>query len=188
MSRKSEVQIILPFEFRYSDKGGFHTEHAVTVRAPSLPDFAVHNSMVGYAKAAEIGTAVAFSAFRQKMADVVAEDTASDVPEPAETDQEMADRVLGVYATGLGAEKFPALMEYLKKALTNNSRLASVGDTTKPLDDKVWNNIAEQGGMDAINIIIATFANFFLSAPRSASRKETGDDLSTSSPSDRVLQ
>ena len=110
MSRKSEVQIILPFEFRYSDKGGFHTEHAVTVRAPSLPDFAVHNSMVGYAKAAEIGTAVAFSAFRQKMADVVAEDTASDVPEPAETDQEMADRVLGVYATGLGAEKFPALV------------------------------------------------------------------------------
>lgn len=196
MAKGREAEIMLPFEFAYSDGGVMKTEMAVTVRAPSFEDFKVHNTMVGYAKAAQVGMAVAFSKFSRPEA------RATDVPEGdaepaeiAETDAEMADRVLSTYAAGLGEDKFAAFMEYLRGVLTNNARLAFVTGTKVPIRDKVWASIGEAGdketvggGMQAITIICAAFAGFFLMEPRSRSAATTGESSSTTSRSDRVLQ
>lgn len=196
MAKGREQEIMLPFEFSYSDGGVVKTEMAVTVRAPSFEDFKVHNTMVGYAKAAQVGVAVAFSKFARPEA------RATDVPggdaepvEIVETEAEMADRVLSTYAAGLGEDKFSAFMEYLRGVLTNNARLACVTGTKIPIRDKVWQSISEAGdkeeaggGMQAITIICAAFAGFFLTEQRSKSAARTGENSSTTSPSDRVLQ
>jgi len=182
---KGEIQVHLPFEFDYSDGGTMKKETMITVRAPSFADFKIHNAMVGRAKSAEVGTAVALSGFKRSADDASPAPAAS---EREESDAEMVDRVIGVYAMGLGDEKFSTFMEFVKATLTNNPRLAAVGETKIPIKDAVWEQIGLKGGMDAVNLIISAFAGFFLTDQRSRSLRETGESSSTSSRSERVLQ
>jgi len=209
--QKGRKVLILPCEFRYTAKapGGqatFLTEHAVTVCAPSLAHFAIHSRMIGFAKAASATfqreQAIAFSAMkpeaietmmraRKAMAADAAQAGVVEAEElPPETEVEMADRVMDYFATGLGPDRFPEFWDWLKKVLTGNPRLAFVGDaeggrTGSALNDGEWNAIDQAGGMEAINIILAGFADFFLTgvAP-SKSASTTGTESPTSQPSE----
>lgn len=187
MSHKTCKAIEFDFEFQYSDKGQFAAEQVITLQAPSFADFGIHTTMTGYAKAAEVGTAVALSAFRREDRQDLSS-VAEETPASVESDAQMAERVIGVYAMGLGSDKFPAFMDHVRKILTNNPRLARVGETNQPIVDDVWRSIADKGGMDAINLVIAGFAGFFLTAAPSRSQNANGADSPTTSPSAPVLQ
>lgn len=199
MSRKGEKQVILPFEFKFSNKGVWGQEFAITLKAPALADFAVHNRMVAFTSKARTqlmrDEAATFSmmppatieALMKARADYAKKDEAeeAEAEKPEESDSDMAERVMGLYASGLG-DAFPEFVEFLKKALTNNARLASIGDTKQPVTDLVWDEIDknERGGLEAINMILAGFANFFLSAQQSRSASESGEKPATGSSSD----
>lgn len=194
MSRKGEKQVILPFIFKFSDKGKFSEEHCITLRAPSLADFAAHNKMVSYASAAittaQRNEAVMFSSIGSDVLDKILAARAEmqkemdkdAEPEP-ETDEEVAGRVTQMFAAGLG-DKFPDFMDFIKKTLTNNARLAAIGDTKVPITDAVWDELNKEGGMEAVNLVLMSFANFFLPAQPSRSQSESGDEKSTTSSRD----
>ena len=198
MSRKGERQIILPFEFKFSDKGKWAVEHCITLQAPSLADFGVHNKMVGFASkaitTAQRNEAVMFSSINSDVlgkiiaarAEFEAERKASqeENAEPEqETDEAVAERATQMFAAGLD-DKFPDFMEFLKKTLTNNPRLARIGDTQAPIVDGVWEELNKHGGMEAVNLVLMSFANFFLQAPQSKSTNASGDEQPITSSSD----
>lgn len=182
MRGKKLVQ--LPINFKYSDAGAFKEDCAVTISAPALDQFKVHSKMMAFASEAETNLAIKFASVERPK---------SDAPEPEkeeqkeETDEEMADRVLGIYAMGLGTEKFPEFMEYVKAVLTGNSKLASVGDTNIPLRAESWDSIDLEGGLEAVSLLIATFAGFFLGQPVGKSEGTNGSNSPPSQRSDRAV-
>ena len=170
-------QITFPFEFQYSEGGSFKKEFAVTLRAPSLGQFKVHNQMTAYAWMAEIGIAARFADIKRP------EPSAPDASEPQEpaaeeTDQDKATRAMSVFAMGLGAEKYPEFVDFLKAKLTRNAALARVGDTSVALTDEVWESIEAEGGMDAVMLILGSFAGFFLRTADSATTSAKGNGSS----------
>ena len=172
---RGQKVITFPFEFEYSHEGQFKKEFGITVRAPGIELFNVHNKMIAFASEAEVGLAIKFSRVNRDKPEAADEEEAK--PKAPETDEEMVQRVIGAYSMGLGSEAFPNFMLFLKTTLTNNSRLATIGDTKIPVTDLVWNAIDNAGGMDAINMILRSFAGFFLKQPDSqASEKANGSN------------
>jgi hypothetical protein len=186
---KGEKQITFPFSFKYSEAGVFKEEFGVTVRAPSLDQFAVHTAMVAFAAEAgqknQIAGMAAFGALPEGViaSMVKARGDQEQLNSAPETDDEMATRVIGQFASGLGSERFPRFMDFLLKALKNNPRLASVGDGKVPLTDATIQSICDVGGMDAVNVVMATFAGFFLEPVASPSKNATGEDTPASQQS-----
>jgi hypothetical protein len=188
----------LPVSFKYSDGGKYAEDSAVTLQAPSLDNFAIHTKMVAYATQAmmanekeqmqmlaELGDTLdkilkSRDAMREQ---AIAEGKVEADAEAAETDDAMAARVMSTYARGLGPDRFPAFMEFVKKTLTNNAKLARVGETKVPLRDESWEDIDAKGGMDAVNIVLAGFAGFFLRTVGSESRDANGNSSQPTSPS-----
>jgi hypothetical protein len=194
--------IYLPINFRYSEGGAFKEDCAVTLTAPSLENFAIQTKMVAYATQAlreaekeqlqflaEAGDVLEkILKSRAELQEAAAAEAAEEAAtQAAETDDAMATRVIGMFARGLGPDKFPAFMEFLKKTLTNNAKLARVGDTKVPLKDETWNDIDEKGGMSAVNIILATFAGFFLPTAASPSAEASGNSSRPTSQSQAAV-
>jgi hypothetical protein len=188
---KGEKQVTFPFSFKYSEGGIFKEEFGVTIRAPSLDQFAVHTVMVAYAaesgKKNQADAMVAFGALPAATLEVMVkargEQAEQDGPAPVETDAEMADRVIGHFASGLGSDRFPAFMAFVLKTIKNNPKLATVGDGKIPLTDATVDSIVAHGGMDALNLMMATFAGFFLQEAPSTSQKPIGDNTQASQQS-----
>lgn len=187
--------IELPVKFRYSENGQSKEECAVMVQAPGLDQFAVHNKMVAYAAEAlrkvqmeeaallaSMGSALDIIMKARAEIDQNAEPVAEPKPESL---FDMTTRVMETYAKGLGHEKFPDFMDYLKKVLTNNPKLARVGETKIAIRDESWDDINERGGMEAVSIILAAFADFFLqrASQAGASREQIGNSSRPTSPS-----
>jgi hypothetical protein len=170
--------VTFPFEFPYSQDGKFLSEFAVTLRAPSLDQFQVHTAMTAFVKASEVGVSVAFSGF--KMPDRPASEVVAAAPAP-ETEEQMVERVISTLSTGLGPDRFPQFMDYVMSKLKRNAKLATIGETNIPLDDATLSAIAEKGGMDAINLLVASFADFFFAGAPSKSASKSGDSLPGSS-------
>ena len=114
---KGQKLVNMPVNFRYSDAGQPKEDCAVTVQAPSLDQYAVHCTMVAYAAEAsrkmDQEQAIAMMALSPAIVEIIvkARDDAGVQPEPElETDAEMADRVMAIYAGGLGSAKFPTFV------------------------------------------------------------------------------
>lgn len=179
---RGKKEINFPFEFEYSHEGQFKKEFGVKVQAPGIDQFDIHNKMVAFASDAEVGLAIKFSKVKREDRQTDEEDIAKSAPE---TDAEMAQRVIGVYSMGLGPEAFPIFMSFIKKTLTNNPKLASIGETNVPITDLVWNAIDNAGGMDAVALVLMSFAGFFLKQPEEVkSGKANG---SSSQPTLRLV-
>jgi hypothetical protein len=191
---QGEKVVIFDFQYKYSDSGQFKEEFAVTVRAPSLADFSIHNVMTAYAAEAQQNNQAAgmkmFSSISSEQLDAMFKERRAnrdgEQTDLVELDTDMVTRVISTYAAGLGAEKFDRFMAFLKKTLTGNPRLVTVGETKIPLKDAEWEAIAQAGGMDAITQIMATFAGFFLEALPSKSPSANGDASQASLPSGAV--
>ena len=168
-----------PFEFEYSEGGQFKTEFGVTLTAPGLAQIKVHSQMTAWAKRAELGLATQMSGMKRP----TGEAAEAVVDEAPETDEEMADRVTTVFAMGLGEEKYPEFLDYVKRVLTNNPALARVGETQVPITDGVWMSLDQNGGMSAVLMLVAGFASFFLANGQRNSGKTNGNSLQPGSHS-----
>lgn len=178
---RGEAIVTFDFEFEYSNKGTFEKEFAIKVKAPSLPDHRTHLRMVALAQAAQVGVAINFSKLERRPTAVEAELALAEPEDEIEAEDERTDRVLSTFASGLGPDKFADEMEALKKALTKNARLASIGETGLPITDEVWMTIAEAGGAAAIDRVLAAFLGFFLDAPsKSPSKNGKNSPVSSS--------
>lgn len=177
-------KIEFDFAFEFSEGGSYVSANCVTVTAPSIAAFGVHQhmrasvvaSLFGAAKmAAELhGVAEA----RRRAIDE--EEAAAASSEPIiPTGAETLDQI----ALGLGPEKFTAFAAYVRGVLTNNAKLARVGQGSTPITDETWERIEEAGGMEAVAEILGTFAGFFVPSPTSPMRSGTSSAHSSSSDS-----
>lgn len=184
---RGETMLTLDFEFEFSHNGEVQKEFAVKLRAPGLDQYAIHNRMAGLASEAQVGLAQRYSKIeRPKAADIAEAVAAAEQAVDQETESEAAARVLDAFATGLGPERFAETMDWLRRTLTGNAKLASIGDTGTPIRDKVWESIADQGGLDAVNLILGTFIAFFMDGP-ARSRKGGGSGKPSTPPSGAVV-
>ena len=176
---RGEKTIEFDFEFTYSRKGSFMKGSRITLREPGLGKRQVHATMTAFMSEAMLGQMRHLSAFQeaskakelQKAAD--AEDEEAEDQDEAELETETERNVLATMAAGLGTEKFPAFMDYVIKALTEAPKLASIEDSEVGLTHATLEEIAENGGMEAIDRIVGVFASFFDDTAR-ARRKKNG--------------
>jgi hypothetical protein len=185
---RGQKLVTLDFEFEYSKGGKFEKEFAVTLKAPSLDLFAVHNYHVSMAESVELGLAAKFSRFERRAVSDAERDAAIAKQEEAqavETDDDAAKRIISQYASGMEPDAFASFVEKVKKTLTGNPKLATIGETTIPITDAVWDDIASKGGLDAVMQIIAGFLGFFDTARKSAS--PTGKNSRAGQPSEAAV-
>lgn len=173
---RGEKLLTLDFEFSFSLNGETAKEFAVKLRAPGLDQFRVHNRMAGLVAKCQVGLTQAFANLQRP------ENAPAPDDDKPETDQEAADRILQTLSMGLGPDAFADEMEWVKRTLTKNPKLASVGDTGVPLNDLVWESIGNEGGISAVNLVIAHFVGFFLDSP-AKSPSGTGSAKQLTSPS-----
>lgn len=150
--------ITFDFDFTYAAGGKQDQHNEIHVAAPGVENFQVHATMQGY-----INRALMFA--MPNLASI-GEDVREEMSERAKeraTEKEGKDDVstLAIASMGLGPKEYPKFLAYVKKTLTGNSRLAWVGDDKAPISDVVWSTLAEEGGMEAVEQVLAAFADFF---------------------------
>lgn len=179
---KGVKTIDLGFEIAYSVKGQFVRTNTITVREPGLGKYEVWAAMKSFVTQAQ--PAILEVAAKAQAAAAAA----GHVPEPdpevqPETEGEDDERdIMTWMALGLGDKKFQDYFRYVKTALTNAPRLATVGDSEQPITDEVWLEIDEKGGMEAVTRIMSEFTGFFFGGQQK-SAKPNGGATSPSSPS-----
>lgn len=177
---RGEKKIDLGFDISYSMKGQFVTTRTITVREPGLGKYEVWSTMKSFVMQAQPGIfEVAAKAQAAASAGVPAAEE-SDDPQP-ESEDDTKD-ILSWMAIGLGEKKFNDYMRYVKAALTNAPKLATVGDSEQPITDEVWEALDEKGGMTAVTNILSEFTGFFFGGQQK-SAKTNGGATSPSSPS-----
>lgn len=166
--------------FRYSANGVYSETTTVTIRAPGLGKFDVHNKMQAYVMEAMFALAKQAAEMRgfaeaKKAAAEDDDEAPKDQPDPPGS--EIMDQI----SAGLGHTKYPEFAGYVKRVLTNTPKLATVGEDKQPLTDEVWEAIEETNGTSAAMDILGGFAGFFVNAL--GSKKTTGSALSATSSS-----
>jgi len=177
---RDETLLTFDFEFEYSANGEMQKEFAVAVRAPGLDQYPVHSRMAGLAAAAMVGLQQQASRFERPTAPAASE-PAADEDEKEVSPEKEAEQWLISFRMGLGPERSAEATDWIKRTLTKNARLASVGATSVPLNDAVWESIAKEGGVAAVDLVIGAFIAFFFRDP-SRSRGGSG---SAKSPTQR---
>lgn len=167
---KGIKQIDFDFDITYSKGGRFVTTRQITVRAPGLNRFEVHAAMTAYVNKA----ALAFTEIAGKL-----QGSAPAQPEaptqPPETASEDDQDVIQLMAMGLGIEKFPEFVVYVKRVLTNSPRLATAGESgDQALTDEVWESLEANGGMEAVHRVMSEFTGFFFEAMGKRQAKQSG--------------
>lgn len=171
----------LPFEFEYSDGGTYVTTNEVTLTAPGIDRFHVHATMHAYvmdALFAMAKRAVELQGASEARKNAEEEEYEGDDQQDKKEieGKEFFDQL----ALGMGIDKFPNFVTYVKKILTNNVHLARVGQGKMPITDETWERIEEAGGMEAVKDIIGTFSSFFVNSP-GASKANGSEKLPISS-------
>lgn len=172
--------IELETPFRYSSKGIYSETTTVTIRAPGLGKFDVHNKMQSYVMEAMFALAKKAAEMRGFVEAKKAADDEDDKPKEDIIDPPGSE-IMDQIAVGLGHDKYPEFAGYVKRVLTNAPKLATVGDDSQPLTDEVWDAIEEANGTSAAMDVLGSFAGFFVNAL--GSKKTTGSAPSATSSS-----
>ena len=161
---KNTVKVVnFDFDFTYSSGGQMVSERSICVAEPSYDKQAVFHKMRTFATLAEKGVLdwLSRQPVREAKVDVAADS------KPAGDDTAIS--ALDSLRFGLPSEDYIKMVEYVQKELTASPQLAWVGsDTGQPraeravLNHGVWESLAAQGGMDAIEKVVSEFADFFL--------------------------
>jgi hypothetical protein len=174
---RGETRIEFDFPISFSFKGEISETNFVTVRAPGFDSFATHAKMKAHVSQALLSFA--------KQRDGLASDTsgAKDIAEPEEDEIDPDKDVMTIMAMGLGPDKYPDFADFVQKTLTGRKQLAFLGEDPDivAIQDAVWMDIAEKGGIDACLRIMSAFTDFFF-APLT-SQKPSGAKPSRSSVS-----
>jgi hypothetical protein len=180
---RGEKVVELGVTFRFpTGKGEYGEASTVTVRAPGLANFRVHNKMQAYVmdgafammkKAVEARGGVAAAAAAEAAAEAEREangETLEEAPEPLGVD------TMNQMSIGLGVERFPEFCEFIRKSLTN-SKFATIGDSKIMITDETWEAIEEVAGMDGVMEVMGQFVGFFAGSQKS--RKPSGSEQET---------
>ena len=183
--------IEFPFSFQFPNGGIQDLSSAVTVCEPSYDNRHVYRRMQAglgdWAKAYMLMQAELRAKTGDKSTEV---DEAPVQASEAQADTESDTDIINQMRIVLGTSGFEELANYIQKELTNNRSLAYVGsDLTTlvrdrvPVTDLVWMNIANAGGMQAIDRVLSAFINFFLPGqPSEKSERVTRGSTSPSEP------
>lgn len=184
MRGEKTIEFSPEFNVKFSNKGKFTESTGVVVREPGLGKFEVYTTMSAYVADA-LRKIYADKSERKQAAPAAA------APAPIETEEPDLDEnsdqdvdVLVFMRMGLGPDRYPAFMRYVKNVLTSSPKLANViGDDKQGLTDEVWESISEGGGMKAVEKVLSEFTGIFFDAlDASASpQKKSGAKSSTSS-------
>lgn len=170
------------FSFEFSENGAYASTNTVAVTAPSIASFGVHQHMRASVVEALFGAAkraAELHGIAEARRRAIDEDeaAAASAEQVVPTGSETLDQI----ALGLGPDKFTAFAAYVRSVLTNNAKLARVGQGNTPITDEVWERIEEAGGMEAVAEIIGTYAVFFVPSPTSRTPSGTSSHPISSS-------
>ena len=176
---RGEKTVTFDFNFEYSHDGNFVEANTITLRAPGLGKFDVHNTMQAYVSKAVVSFAAQLRDANKGQPDQSTDD--EDVSDTSEPDDDKD--VMVIMAMGLDLDVYPKFAAYVQRVLTNTPKLATIGDTKVPITDAVWSSIEERGGIEAANKIMSEFTSFFFDALGSKKASGKGKPLSSASPS-----
>lgn len=176
---RGEKTVTFDFNFEYSHDGNFVEANTITLRAPGLGKFDVHNTMQAYVSKAVVSFAAQLRDANKGQPDT--SDNDEDVSDTSEQDEDKD--VMVIMAMGLDLDVYPKFASYVQKVLTNTPKLATIGDTKMPITDAVWASIEERGGIEAANKIMSEFTSFFFDALGSKKANGKGKHHSSASPS-----
>lgn len=173
---RGEKTIKFDFDINYpTGNGQYAATREVTLRAPGLSKSDVFYTLKGYVSKAVTGFAKIHAGTKKRTAD----QAAGDDEENEGYDKEEVDTMY-LMGAGLDIDDYQVFSNYLRRVLTNSSKLASLGDSKAPLSDEAWLEIDAAGGMDAVNKVLAGYVDFFLeplmSKSKSGKNKSTGSD------------
>lgn len=177
---RGEKTVTFDFNFEYSHDGNFVEANTITLRAPGLGKFDVHNTMQAYVSKAVVSFAAQLRDANKGQPDQSTDD--DDVSDTSEAQDEDKD-VMVIMAMGLDLDVYPKFASYVQRVLTNTPKLATIGDTKAPITDAVWTSIEERGGIEAANKIMSEFTSFFFDALGSKKGNGKGKLPSSASPS-----
>ena len=86
----------------------------------------------------------------------------------------------------LGVEGYSKFCDYVQRQLTGHLSLCYIGNTDTPLverivvNDAVWGDIVEKGGMEQLERVLTAFGSFFIGS-RSTTKKAQTETLGTTS-------
>lgn len=175
--------IVLDQDIEYSEGGAYLTTNEITLMAPGIDRLHVYSAMRAHVLDA------LFSAAKRAVEIQGLSEARKQAEEEEEAETESAEitgkEFFNQIGLGLGADRFPQFVSYVKKTLTNAPKLARVGQGSTPITDETWERLQEAGGMDAVADIIGTFASFF-SVSQTAEKRTGKGKQSTSSSDSKV--
>lgn len=178
---RGEKTIEFEVPFRYSTGGVYSETTTVTIRAPGLGKFDVHNKMQAYVMEAMFALAKQAAEMRGFAEAKKAAEAGDDEEAPKDQPDPPGSEIMDQISVGLGHAKYPEFAGYVKRMLTNAPKLATVGEDRQPLTDEVWEAIEETNGTSAAMDILGSFASFFVNAL--GSKKPIGSARSATSSS-----
>lgn len=185
--RDTAKTIEFDFSFDYPKDGKYESAKAITVCEPGFDNRDVFRRMGAYISEAQKGLLKTFAGSGNTEIEEAVKERAEGVePENApEPDPLMTMRL------GLSLDSYDQFMKYVERALTGNKMLAYVGtdpDNRVAINEEVWRNIAQHGGLVGMERVHAAFTSFFLATPQASggSTKETGTGRSSLSGSTRA--
>lgn len=193
MIGEKRIELGSSIKFSFRDSGGhnrFEVADFVTVRAPGIEQYRIHQMMRSYVAKVRPALVENFARMSAVSARMRKESGLDDVPEPEpqapvgdEPDGADERDALEWMALGLGEDTYPAFVEKVKAALTGNPRLLSIGPMNGPVDDGIWYEIASNCGMAAVDKILSDFVGFFFGLGGTSSPARSGPASSPTSPS-----
>lgn len=178
--RDDKKTVSFEFEFAYSYMNQIVKGNAITVVEPGFQDRATYRQMKAW-------MAEAFKGLSRMRADEMqskVDEVAPDAQAPTEDADPDAYLILSL---GLEAARFAELGAFVEKALTNNKRLAFCGDDADhgvPVTDLIWQSIAREGGMEAVEKVCSAFAGFFMAGPSRQTTNTSGNETASGLPPD----
>ncbi len=146
-------RIEFDFDFTYSKEGDETIGNTIILKAPGYDNYRLHSQL----------SAVVNKAFVKALPDLEklgGKEDEEETKKPANDNSK--DNNLFLMSLGMKDDDFAALVDKLKKKLTNNKALAHIENENLPLTDLFWKQVEEQGGMDAVDDVLSNYLGFFM--------------------------
>lgn len=148
---KGTKKITFDFEFEYSKGGDLDIGDTIILKAPGYSQAEVQSHM--YAAVTK-GVIKALPALEKLTEGQTA-------PEESNETASKETETLFLMALGMEDEKYTNFVNYVRKVLTNNTRLAHIEGEEIGISDMLWQEIETKGGPDAVERVLAGFIGFF---------------------------
>lgn len=149
------TKIKFDFEFTYSKDGDEDIGDTIVLNAPNFQQSEIHYRMTSFV------TKGIFSAMPQleKAAGISDDDKSDD-----KNDSDEEQNYMLIMALGMDDKQFVEFTKYVKQILTNNPDLARIDNEQIGITDLLWQQIAENGGPQAVDRVLSAFIHFFMAA------------------------